>query len=576
MSKWWNRYFDETLVKDWTIFHFHKNWIDSHRGDVEELTYSKAMDALVKSLQAIVQRSSDISKIWKASSLLADLRANTTFCCPSEDLLDCCGSDIDKLWLDVEKILREKMINTGTNIQFINSSCDNVQISNVGNKRTHEKENETPSKKFVTDNTSLNQDVGEHHGRMSSSENSIVQGLTNIGGIARYNIIFLPEENECSPIKSIFTKEKWIKLEADWQKAEKKTMLPAGSGMNENVNKLLKKYNDGITKATYGYNVNLNKVAVLFDEMSIVNRDAYIFTEEWSTQWIKLVYNAFLLCFQLPINPLHDGELSEYAYRDRIINRIIEDVFLDINNVIRMKTGEVENQDSKVQKDSARPLGQRRSVGWEHDAMLIIKVNSVDFQVGFGEVVGNACIRDDKKMIEDREKILKSMQLGLFRLYQLFKQQGVDENDISNAETFGILVYRKTFHFYSMHYVNNLYLVDQFDGFTIPDNSGQLEQLSDIIEAMFSFKQRVINLHRSIQNSSNKKRRFQQKFKEQNSKLVAEISELRKKYTEVEAENVKLRHIIEETLEVKISFSVWQRLNYITNNTETLAQSMYF
>ncbi|CAG8738828.1 1926_t:CDS:1, partial [Cetraspora pellucida] len=74
MSKWWNRYFDETLVKDWTIFHFHKSWIDSHRGNVEKLTYSKATDALVKSLQAIVQRSSDISKIWKASSLLADLR----------------------------------------------------------------------------------------------------------------------------------------------------------------------------------------------------------------------------------------------------------------------------------------------------------------------------------------------------------------------------------------------------------------------------------------------------------------------------------------------------------------------
>ncbi|CAG8786067.1 14938_t:CDS:2, partial [Cetraspora pellucida] len=391
MSKWWNRYFDETLVKDWSIFRFHKSWIDSHRGNVEKLTYGKATDALVKSLQAIVQRSSDGSKIWKASSLLADLRARTI-------------------------------------IQFINASCGNIQISNVGNKRTREKENETSSKKHV----------GEHHGEMSSLEDSVVQGLMNIGGIARYNIIFLPEEDECNPIKSIFTKEKWIKLEADWQKAEKKTMLPAGSGMNENVNKLLKKYNDGITKATYGYNVNLNKVAVLFDEMSIVNRDAYSFTEEWSMRWIKLVYNAFLLCFQLSINPLHDGELSEYAYKDRIVNRIIEDVFLDINNVIRMKTGEVGNQNSKVQKDSERSLGQWRSVGWEHDAMLVIKVNSVDFQVGFGEVVGNACIRDDKKMIEDREKILKSMQFGLFRLHQLFRQ-GVDENDISNAETFGIL-----------------------------------------------------------------------------------------------------------------------------------------
>ncbi|RHZ90205.1 hypothetical protein Glove_4g15 [Diversispora epigaea] len=116
--------------------------------------------------------------------------------------------------------------------------------------------------------------------------------------------------------------------------------------------------NDGITKATFGYSLNLNKVAVLFDENSIINRDAYSFTEEWPTQWIKSVYNTFLLCFQLPINPLHDGDLSEYAYRDRIVNRIIEDVFLDVNNVICIKTGEIENIDRKAQKDSARPSGQ--------------------------------------------------------------------------------------------------------------------------------------------------------------------------------------------------------------------------
>ncbi|RHZ82987.1 hypothetical protein Glove_101g28 [Diversispora epigaea] len=250
---------------------------------------------------------------------------------------------MDKLWLDVEKVLHEKMINTGMNIQLVSCNRSHIQIS---------KENEIPTKKVVNNNPSLNQDVGEHHEEMASSE-----------------IVFLPEENDCNPIKSKFTKEKWAKLEKNWQEAE--TMLPIGSGLNENVNALLKKYSDGINKITSGYNVNLNKVAVLFDESSIVNYDTYSFTEEWPTQWIKSIYNTFLLCFQISINP-HDGGLSKYAYRDKIVNHIIEDVFLDINNVIHMKIGEIENTDLE-----------------------------------FGEVVNNAYICDDKKITENREKVLK-------------------------------------------------------------------------------------------------------------------------------------------------------------------------
>jgi hypothetical protein len=50
----------------------------------------------------------------------------------------------------------------------------------------------------------------------------------------------------------------------------------------------------------------------------------------------------------------------------------------------------------------------------------------------------------------------------------------------------------KTFCFYSMHYVDNLYLVDQFEGFTIPDYSGQLTELLNIIEIMFTFKVIII------------------------------------------------------------------------------------
>ena len=100
------------------IFQFHKNWIDVHRNEPEKLIYSKAMDALIKSLRAIINRSSDLSKIWKANELLAKCQASTffvqemssavifqltavvhdkedtTFSCPSEDLLDRCGCDV--------------------------------------------------------------------------------------------------------------------------------------------------------------------------------------------------------------------------------------------------------------------------------------------------------------------------------------------------------------------------------------------------------------------------------------------------------------------------------------------------
>jgi hypothetical protein len=43
----------------------------------------------------------------------------------------------------------------------------------------------------------------------------------------------------------------------------------------------------------------------------------------------------------------------------------------------------------------------------QHDAILFMKVINIDLQVGFGEVVGNACIKDDKKACEDKAKLFK-------------------------------------------------------------------------------------------------------------------------------------------------------------------------
>ncbi|RHZ81310.1 hypothetical protein Glove_122g26 [Diversispora epigaea] len=50
-------------------------------------------------------------------------------------------------------------------------------------------------------------------------------------------------------------------------------------------------------------------------------------------------------------------------------------------------------------------------------------------------------------------------------------------------------------------------------------------------------------------------------LEEQNSKLVTEIDELRKKYAKVEGENVKLRRVIEESIELKTKFEELEKKN---------------
>ncbi|RHZ71452.1 hypothetical protein Glove_258g54 [Diversispora epigaea] len=105
-------------------------------------------------------------------------------------------------------------------------------------------------------------------------------------------------------------------------------------------------------------------------------------------------------------------------------------------------------------------------------------------------------------MAEDREKVLKLMQLGLFRLRQKLKQQKVDENSIINAETFGIIVY------------------NQFEEFNIPDNSSQLVQLKDVIKTIFCFKQRVVNPHHLVQSLFSGKLRFQRRPKNTDEMLL--------------------------------------------------------
>ncbi|CAG8501226.1 19526_t:CDS:10 [Rhizophagus irregularis] len=303
-------------------------------------------------------------------------------------------------------------------------------------------------------------------------------------GIARYRITFLPEFHLNDPVKRLFTDKEWIVMESKWRKIEEEivnSLLPIES----NLQSLLKRYENVISQNTIGCYIDLNKVESAIGQVPFEND--YLFARDWTLRWIQQVYTAFLMCFQTPINPLIDANASEYAYRSRIINRLWEEVFLDVNGVIYMKTGEVENTDRKFQLEIKRYKDKRNtnSGSWFHDAILSMNVSQSEIQVAFGEVVGNAYYHDDVKMNGDREKILKAMQLALFKIRQLFPG---DSPNLKNLETYGILVYKRDVFFYSMHWIDGVYLVDQFDKFLIPNASTQLKNLSDIIRTMITFK----------------------------------------------------------------------------------------
>ncbi|CAB4494564.1 unnamed protein product [Rhizophagus irregularis] len=61
----------------------------------------------------------------------------------------------------------------------------------------------------------------------------------------------------------------------------------------------------------------------------------------------------------------------------------------------------------KEQKDTGRKEVERQNIGWMHDILLRIRINNVDYQVAFGEVVGNAFIQDEAKKMNDLAKLLK-------------------------------------------------------------------------------------------------------------------------------------------------------------------------
>ncbi|KAF0416258.1 hypothetical protein F8M41_007490 [Gigaspora margarita] len=135
------------------------------------------------------------------------------------------------------------------------------------------------------------------------------------------------------------------------------------------------------------------------------------------------------LCTQLTLQLLRrhsallDSSTSEYQYRDEIVNPLLA-------------CGEIENTSQKRQRNFLKQENERVKLGDKHDGILYMDVQGTPVEVSFLEVVGNAFTMAISDKNDDLEKLLKGRE----------------------------------FHLLSMHFIDDMYIVDEFDAFVIPDS----------------------------------------------------------------------------------------------------------
>jgi hypothetical protein len=236
--------------------------------------------------------------------------------------------------------------------------------------------------------------------------------------------------------------------------------------------------------------VDLNALITSFTKQQF---DKYEHRKTYELFWCQDFYTWMALQLLHRHSALLDSSSSEYQYRDEIVNPLLASIFYDVEDALWIKTGEIENDLRKRQRNFTKQENERERLGDKHDGILYMNVRGVKVGVGFIEVVGNAftTITSDKN--DDLEKLLKAMAISLW--YQHAHRS--DENT-SKLQSFAVLVFGREFHFLSMHLIGDMYVVDEYDAFVIPDSGLNLLHLGDIVKIVKKFKIRMIKYYHKL------------------------------------------------------------------------------
>ncbi|CAG8447206.1 2310_t:CDS:2 [Acaulospora colombiana] len=153
---------------------------------------------------------------------------------------------------------------------------------------------ENTSKKARQDKNDINAILPTPENNVAKVTNPIVEKLLKYGkGIARYKIIFLPEDNKEDPIRKLLNDQEWAASEHNWKMAEKRITNSFSFVIPENIKNLLTRYDKAIEEQTVGFESNINKISLVINENPFVKeRTEYVFKRDWLLHWTQLVYTS--------------------------------------------------------------------------------------------------------------------------------------------------------------------------------------------------------------------------------------------------------------------------------------------
>ncbi|CAB4386695.1 unnamed protein product [Rhizophagus irregularis] len=297
--------------------------------------------------------------------------------------------------------------------------------------------------------------------------------------LERYNIICLfdIEFTYTKKLLTVLSIKQIQRLKNEWIEAEKSL---SQEKIEDSWNKCtLKKQVDDYLKIL-DEKMDRNTFFIDFNELytafMMQPSNEYQHQNNYELFWCQDLYKRMTLQFLRNRSVLKDKTASEFRYRD---------------------DGEIENRTRKRQRNFSKAENEREQLGDKHDGVIYMNVHGSKVEVGFFEVVGNALINDNSFKNDDLIKLLKAMMISL-------RYQHAYSNDTSNLQSFSILVYGCEYHFLSMHLINNMYVVDEYNAFISPNSSVCFSEIGNAVEVIKKFKLRMIMYYHKLIKSPRK------------------------------------------------------------------------
>ncbi|CAG8643835.1 7205_t:CDS:10, partial [Acaulospora morrowiae] len=299
--------------------------------------------------------------------------------------------------------------------------------------------------------------------RSRKEQFSLEINIPKIKGIENYNILCL-FDFEFPYTKLLFEtlttdqismlRNKWVQdkendlIEDIWQLCPLKILV-------DEYSKVIKENTNEDT-----LNLNLKKLMLTFS-MPLFEY-GYHHQKNYELLWCQNFYREMTLQMLREHSSLKDSSTSVCQYRGEIVDPLISTIFYDIDNAVWIKTqeGSSEKNDNK------------------HDGILYFDIKDTKFEVGYVGVVGNAFTTSRSDKIFCLEKLLKATMKSIQHQNEYIK---FDSTTLK--QSFAVLVFGREYYLLCMRLIEDMYIMDEYDTFTLPSSNFDFSEIESIVKA---------------------------------------------------------------------------------------------